>query len=593
MNRIKLIVKNVRFFTPILWKKIPLIFFIVPFCAIINSFQNILTIATPSIIIYCIEGNYTLIEIITILVIILIIIMVLNILSRFHSLLKEKNKKIINIYIDELLSETINEAEYEKLEDPIYLDYILSANKGMKTYTYGVFSTINILEWLITSFITATSSFIIIFSSGEYLLIFITILVCLFKMLFSEKEQKIDKDFNEQFIRNIRKLDYYNFQIYNLNNQKEIRLYGCENEFIRFADKVNGPSLDLLKKNLKIRKKFYMLENILSFLLTYILPLIILAYAAISKNMSIALLTLLFSSSQELSKWIGNIVYGIKEYIYDCEYQQPFIDLISNNKKASKGTILIEGINKIEFKNVSFKYPRTEEYVLKNINIIFEKGKKYSLVGLNGSGKTTLIKLLCRLYYPTYGEIYINDINIKEINYENLVSYISAIFQDYKITSFSIKDNIEFDSNNTEKLYDSLEKAQFIDRVKNLINKEYTYVNKWFDNYGVDFSGGELQKIAIARCIYKNCGFFILDEPTASLDAQSESKIYNDINAVLKKSIVLFISHRLSSCIFSDKIYVINKGEIIEEGSHTELMDMQSFYSTLFNEQSKLYHSNE
>ena len=244
----------------------------------------------------------------------------------------------------------------------------------------------------------------------------------------------------------------------------------------------------------------------------------------------------------------------------------------------------------IEFKNVSFKYPNTESYALQNINLKINNGEHLAVVGRNGSGKTTFIKLMCRLYDVTDGEILINGINIKEYSKESIISLYSVVFQDFKIFSTTLAQNIstneEYDK---ERLYDALDKANIKDRVLKMENKESTFLYKDLDKAGVEISGGEAQKLALARALYKDAPIVILDEPTAALDPIAENEIYSHFNSFVENKTTIYISHRLSSCVFCDKIAVFDKSKLVESGTHQELLTAGEKYFELWNAQAKYY----
>jgi ATP-binding cassette subfamily B protein len=244
----------------------------------------------------------------------------------------------------------------------------------------------------------------------------------------------------------------------------------------------------------------------------------------------------------------------------------------------------------IEFKNVSFKYPNTENYALQNINLKINNGEHLAVVGRNGSGKTTFIKLMCRLYDVTDGEILINGINIKEYSKESIIKLYSVVFQDFKIFSTTLAQNIsaneEYDK---ERLYDTLDKANIKDRVLAMENKESTYLYKDLDKSGVEISGGEAQKLALARALYKDSPVVILDEPTAALDPVAENEIYNRFNSFVDNKTAIYISHRLSSCVFCNRIAVFDKSQLVETGTHQGLLNVNGKYNELWNAQAKYY----
>lgn len=210
---------------------------------------------------------------------------------------------------------------------------------------------------------------------------------------------------------------------------------------------------------------------------------------------------------------------------------------------------------------------------------------------MSGSGKTTMIKLLCRLYDPTQGEITLNGVNIKDYDYEEYLKAFGIVFQDFNLFSFSIGQNIAISEEfEREKVVDVLEKVGFGDRLKNMKYGVDTGLYKDFEDEGVEISGGEAQKIALARSIYKNARFIILDEPTAALDPISESEIYSKFNDLVENKTTVYISHRLASCKFRDDILVFEDGSIIERGNHSKLLsNLDSKYYELWSAQAKYY----
>lgn len=244
----------------------------------------------------------------------------------------------------------------------------------------------------------------------------------------------------------------------------------------------------------------------------------------------------------------------------------------------------------IEFKNVSFKYPGAENYSLKNISLKINDGEHLAVVGRNGSGKTTFIKLMCRLYDATEGEILINGIDIKEYTKESIIRLYSVVFQDFKIFSTTLAQNISAgESYDSEKLFTSLDKANIKGRVLKMENQENTHLYKDLDKAGVEISGGEAQKLALARALYKDAPIVILDEPTAALDPIAENEIYSRFNSFVQNKTAIYISHRLSSCAFCDRIAVFDKAELVENGTHQELIELNATYSRLWNAQAQYY----
>lgn len=268
-----------------------------------------------------------------------------------------------------------------------------------------------------------------------------------------------------------------------------------------------------------------------------------------------------------------------------------YIEIVNTKDDMTYGTKEFDDSKfEIEFKNVSFKYPASDTYALKNVNLKIENGEHLAVVGRNGSGKTTFIKLMCRLYDVTDGEILINGVNIKDYTKESITKLYSVVFQDFKIFSIPLKDNIctneKYDGN---RLYACLDNSNIASRVERLPKKENTYLYKDIDKNGVEISGGEAQKLALARALYKNSPVVILDEPTAALDPVAENEIYTRFNSFVQGKTAIYISHRLSSCVFCTRIAVFDKAHLVETGTHQELLNAGGKYSELWNAQAKYY----
>lgn len=245
----------------------------------------------------------------------------------------------------------------------------------------------------------------------------------------------------------------------------------------------------------------------------------------------------------------------------------------------------------VEFRDVSFRYPDTDQWALRHVNIRFRVGSRLAVVGRNGSGKTTFIKLLCRLYDPTEGEILLNGIDIRKYRYDDYMRIFSVVFQDFKLLALPLGENVagaaEYDRTRAEKC---LKDAGFGDRLSAMPQGLDTWLYKDLTEDGVDISGGEAQKIAIARALYKDAPFLILDEPTAALDPIAEAEIYSRLNDIVEDRTAVYISHRLSSCKFCDEIAVFEGGQIVQQGSHDALLSEENgTYSTLWHAQAQYY----
>lgn len=245
----------------------------------------------------------------------------------------------------------------------------------------------------------------------------------------------------------------------------------------------------------------------------------------------------------------------------------------------------------VEFRDVSFRYPGTQQWALRHVNIKFRVGSRLAVVGVNGSGKTTFIKLLCRLYDPTQGQILLNGIDICKYRYQDYIDLFSVVFQDFRLLARPLGENVAGTmAYEKERVTDCLNKAGFEERMGAMEEGLHTYLYKDLDENGVEISGGEAQKIAIARTLYKDAPFLILDEPTAALDPEAEAEIYTKFDEIAGDKTAIYISHRLSSCRFCDEIAVFHEGQVIEQGTHEELVsDRNGKYYELWNAQAQYY----
>ena len=248
----------------------------------------------------------------------------------------------------------------------------------------------------------------------------------------------------------------------------------------------------------------------------------------------------------------------------------------------------------IEFRDVSFRYPSTDTWALRHVNMKFDVGGRLAVVGENGSGKTTFIKLLCRLYDPTEGEILLNGIDIRKYRYDDYLALFSVVFQDFKLLAQPLGSNVaaaeEYDRARAE---ECLSKAGFADRLAELPRGLDTCLYREFEDGGVEVSGGEAQKIALARVLYQDAPFIVLDEPTAALDPEAEAEVYTKFNDIVEDKTAIYISHRLSSCRFCDEIAVFDRGRVVQQGNHDALVETPGKYQALWEAQAQYYQKNE
>lgn len=391
-------------------------------------------------------------------------------------------------------------------------------------------------------------------------------------------------------------LEYYNQKYLNENESgKDVRIFdvkGLINEEIE--EKIYKPTLIMRNGVFKVWSTIGQISTVSTNLLgglVYIfvgLKALSGAFGAGKVVEYYGAITKLINACTDIA---GNAGY-LRANNVQLKQEIEYLNLVSD---MENGTRTIEDIDTdnciFEFHNVTFVYPETDVLILNGFNMKIKSGEHLAVVGMNGSGKSTMIKLLCRLYDPTKGKITLNGIDIREFDYSEYLKLFSIVFQDFKLLAFPVSENVACsDEYDEEKVWKCLEMAGIKERVEEFPKKLRQSVYKLYEKDGIDLSGGEEQKIAIARALYKDAPFVILDEPTAALDPIAESDIYSRFNDIAGNKTAVYISHRLSSCRFCNRIVVFDKGTIIQEGTHEELLsESNGKYSELWNAQAQYY----
>ena len=319
---------------------------------------------------------------------------------------------------------------------------------------------------------------------------------------------------------------------------------------------------------------------------------LLLAYKMmVEKSIMLGGFALGVSSSWQVSSALKEIVMAITELTKHSLYIEKMRTFLDSKTNIESGKLIPKDFESLECKNISFAYENGKD-VLHNVSLKINAGEKIAIVGYNGAGKTTLIKLLMRFYDVTGGEILFNGINIKEYDIAEYRKVIGAVFQDYKIFAASIAENVVCgmcESGQKDDVYDALDKASFADKLASLEKGVDTHLTREFDDEGTNLSGGESQKIAIARAMYKRAPVTVMDEPSSALDPIAEYELNRHIETALCDNTVIFISHRLSTTKEAARIYMFENGEIIETGSHDELISLGGKYAEMFDLQASKY----
>lgn len=395
-----------------------------------------------------------------------------------------------------------------------------------------------------------------------------------------------------------RKLWYIANNTGSFESVKDIKIYGMNTWFMNLYKTLTKRQL---KVDAQIARKYY-ISNIveaLTILLRDGIAYIMLIYMAVNGNITVDNFVLYFGVVGGFANWIRVIFYGFNTVTGHSHLVCDLRDFLEYPEKLKKdaGCIIQDKILpcEIELNNLSYCYENTESDVLKNISVKINPGEKVALVGLNGAGKTTLIKNICGLYSPSGGNIYVNGHDKNEYNIYDYYSMFSVVFQDFHFLPISIAETISCkpeDETDRNRVKECLHLAGLEDKINSLEHGINSKLNKQLNQDGIDLSGGEKQKLLLARAIYKNAPVLILDEPTSALDPIAESELYQRYNEITKNKTSIYISHRLASTHFCDRILLLDNGEIIESGTHDELMKLNGKYAYLFNVQSHYYKEN-
>lgn len=496
----------------------------------------------------------------------------------------------VNAEFDSDLHRHLAEADFERLEDPNFLDMQKKAGKFLYCDWHGFGYLLDCWLNALGHIFTLIGIAAIIATIDVRILILFIVLIILGALIEKRAKQNAIR-LSEGIIKDQRGWMYYAGLFEDHGFAKEIRLNSLGKWLLdrerNYFTKVN--------ENQKKQNDGFMISGFFGAVFTLVqqgAAYAYLIYCVVSGAISIGSFSMYTGAVATFSIALRKALDSLIEiHAYDAYYDK-LDEYLNLPRKLRQGRELMDGDrgHLIEFRNVAFRYSGSDAYALKNVNITIPFGQKLSIVGENGAGKTTFVKLLTRMYDPTEGEILFDGVNIKKIDYDQYMSFFASVFQDYKLFSFSIKDNVALAQPMDEsKVRDILAYVGLGEKLCKLHNGIDTSVFKNFDEEGFEPSGGEGQKIALARALYKDAPVMILDEPTAAMDPKAEYELYQRFNEMVQGKTAVYISHRLSSAKFCDVIAVFSNGKIVEYGSHDELYRKGGLYTELFSMQSQYY----
>lgn len=502
-------------------------------------------------------------------------------------------------FLMRLVSKSL-QADYDNIESPAQQRLLTRATHAVNMYRQGVNLMYNNYP-LIVSTVLGIVLYSLTISFFDWRIIVIIVSMAVAGSLLEARSRKFRAETMDDQYRIWGRFYYLKQQSTAVENGKDIRIYNMADWFRQGFNRLENRNQALAAKQ-NSRKYAVDVSDAIFVVARDLLAYGILVRGVLNGSLSITEFTLGLGVVRGLSEWFANLRFYVSFLLEGslmiCEYRR-MMDY--PNKFLREEGMSIPGewyrqFPEIEFKNVSFRYEENEKDILKNLSFTIRRGETIALVGHNGAGKTTLVKLLCGFYHPTEGEILIGGHSIETLNLDQYHDLLAAIFQDINTIPVSIASNVSGcgeEKTDMEKVRECLRRAGLWKDVEALRQKELTSLTQSFDPDGIQLSGGMMQKLMLARCLYKDAPMLVLDEPTAALDPIAESRMYEEYKEATRGKSALFISHRLASTRFCDRILFLENGRIVESGTHDELLKKKGNYAEVFEVQSQYYKEGE
>lgn len=500
----------------------------------------------------------------------------------------------LTVTLEQLFSEKMMSLPYRYLEDPEYLELKEQAKMGFMVGSVErvVGSATNFLEHLFILIGLA----VVLIALNPLLFAAISVLQVIV-WFFLNRRATLFKKTLEGIVPINRKLNYFLSTIRDDKVQKDVRLYKMAD---MLADNIYKYNENLMEEFIRLDEKDAIYSSFIA-VVNYLVSAGVFLYAgvrviseAFAPKITIGDFSLYAAAAVNFSMHIREAISRIFDLNNQVHFIEPIETFMLLSDEQQSGTDVLDHLRTIEFKHVSFRYPGTERWILRDVSFAIKQGERISIVGLNGAGKSTLVKLLCRFFPVTEGEILINGKSIESYEIESYMNKLSAVFQDFQLLNFTLADNIIAEQNPPEnarkKAMQLLDEVGMEEKIEHLPHGIDTYLGKQFHEDGSEMSGGQLQKIAIARALYKDADLIMLDEPTSALDPLAEAEIYEHFNELVEDKTAIYISHRMSSSVFCDRILLLNDGRIEAFDTHENLMrKSDSLYYKLFQTQAENY----
>ena len=503
-----------------------------------------------------------------------------------------RNMRIRLLYLAEM-TKKIMTMDYSHFEDAKFFEEYQKGMNAGNSNNDGIEGLYNKLSELPANFL-ALMGMVLMAGSLSPLLLVSLVLHVLVIMWTSKLTHDYEYSRKQELSKAARRIGYYKRTTQDFSYGKDIRIFNLRERIMEnYQEEINA----YLILFAKIRNREYVLGflSLLTLFITNVLTYGILIYEVLhgmpvsSFTMYVTMITTLMASMIAFGNDLA-FVWNEGEYVYDF-YRFLDATLVEEGAKTKDDVLKDKKSLEIVFEHVSFRYPHTEKNVFTDLNLTIHAGERLAIVGVNGAGKSTLVKLMTGLFAPTEGQIYINGVDITELKKSELYDLYSAVFQEVNVLAFTIRENIGCEARNVddERVQTALDKVGLWSKVEGFENGLEQMMLKVIDENGTDFSGGERQKLSIARGLYKDAPMVIMDEPTAALDALAEAEIYENFSSLVEGKTAVYISHRLASTRFCDKIVLFDADGLEEYGSHEELMEKKGKYYEMFVIQGKYY----
>lgn len=497
-------------------------------------------------------------------------------------------KKIFKA-LNNMLFKKASTVDVSCYEDPAFYDKYQRATDILTKGYFVMFSwNLSIVLGLLFSFVSIIS---IVTAIDKSYLIFLAPVLLVFPTEIFKAKVVFNRDV--AMTTNNRIKSYIQRTVFLKDFSKDMRTSNIFSAIMNRFEKAIKGNIEIIKK---YGLKLFLYSTVSSIFGEFIPIVGTYAYAGYefvsANNLDVSGFSVVLSSIRSVADSAQGLARGFSDLNQVAFYFQNLRDFLEYEPQVKNGSIQADEFESLELKNVSFKYPSANHYSLENVNLKINKGETVAIVGINGAGKSTLVKLLLRFYDVTEGEILYNGINIKEYEQNSLRERFATVFQDYKTFALSVNENVlcrECNAEDEEIARNALIKSGAWDKISTLEKQGNTLLTREFDENGAGLSGGEAQKTAVARIFAKDFDIAILDEPSSALDPIAESKMYENLIEATQSKTVIYISHRLSSAVLSNKIFVLDKGTVIESGSHSELMAFGGKYSEMFKLQASAY----